>query len=170
MQIPDRIAGANIYDNGDKLIGIKADVTLPNFEVKGDALSGPGILGEINTSAPGQFGSMNIQITFTTITEKMAAMAATKGFRTLTIRADVQMLDTTKGAIHMPLKITCTGMPAGINLGKVTRGAPMDSVFTMEITSIKVFSNGKSLLELDKLNEVYTIEGIDQLAEIRANT
>ena len=170
MQIPDRLAGANIYDGADKLIGVHADVTLPNLEAKGDALNGPGILGEINTSAPGQFGSTTLQITFRTVTEKMAAMAATQNFRTLTIRCDVQMLDTTNGVVHAPLKVICKGLPGGINLGKATRGSAMDAVFTLEVTYIKVDLSGKSLLELDKLNEVYNIDGVDQLAAIRANT
>jgi len=170
MQIPDRLAGANVYDDTEKLIGTGEEVTLPNFEVKGDALSGPGILGDINTSAPGQFNSMQLQIPFRTVTKKMAAMAATQNFRTLTIRADVQLLDSTVGVVHAPMKIMCRGIPAGINLGKAKRGGPMDAVYSLEITYIKVVFNGATLLELDKLNEVFTIDGVDQLAAIRANT
>ena len=44
----------------------------------------------------------------------------------------------------------------------------MDAEVTLELTYILIEVDGKSLLEIDKLNSVYKVNGEDMLAEINA--
>lgn len=58
-------------------------------------------------------------------------------------------------------------MPKGVDLGKLSPGKATGTKNTFEVIYIKVEENGKTLLELDKLNFVYIVNGVDILAVIR---
>lgn len=53
-------------------------------------------------------------------------------------------------------------------LGKVAKGKKMESKVELEILYIKVEINNAVVLELDKLNFVFVLNGKDMLAQIRS--
>ena len=53
-------------------------------------------------------------------------------------------------------------------LGKVAKGKKMESEVELEILYIKVEINNAVVLELDKLNFVFVLNGKDMLAQIRS--
>ena len=46
--IPTKINNYNVYNAGDKLLGVGDELTLPDFEATSETVSGAGILGEID--------------------------------------------------------------------------------------------------------------------------
>ena len=60
--LPEVINNYNVYDGGDRMIGISGEVELPNFEAMTETLSGSGILGELEDPVTGHFSSMTIKI------------------------------------------------------------------------------------------------------------
>ena len=54
--------------------------------------------------------------------------------------------------------------------GKVEKGETMEAEVTLELTYILIEVDGKQLIEVDKLNSVYKVNGVDMLAEINALT
>ena len=51
--------------------------------------------------------------------------------------------------------------------GTVKQGGAMDAAVTVEITYIMIELDGKQRIELDKINNVYKVNGVDLLAKIR---
>jgi len=165
--IPEKIVNYNVYDEGEKLVGITGEVTLPNFEAMAEEISGAGIAGSFESPTPGHFSSLEMEIPFRTVTNQSFRLAVPGG-RTITLRASQQGYDVSGGQVnYRGLKITVRGLPKGYNLGTAAVGQPTNTTNTIEVLYIKVEENGKTMLELDKLNFIYIVNGVDVLADVR---
>jgi len=165
--IAEQISQYNLYNANDKLVGI-TEVTLPSFEAMTNTVSGAGILGEYETTSPGQFSSSEIEIPFRVIDKTAAELLKTKG-HLLFLRAAVQVKDqSTHQLLTKQLKVTIGGTPKGVTIGTGATAKAMDSSIKMEITYYKHVYDGSTLFELDKLNNVHVVNDEDQLADIKA--
>lgn len=165
--IPFKIVNFNLYNGADKYIGITEEITLPDFEAMSETISGAGIAGEFEAPTPGHFGSQTIEIPFRTIDRSSFDLMKNKA-STLILRAAQQSYAISKGNSKIEkLRITVKGIPKGINLGKVAINSPTDTTVTMEILYIKIEQDGRTLIELDKLNFVYIVDGEDLLEDVR---
>lgn len=165
--IPEKIVNFNVYSDSDKLVGVSDEITLPDFEAMSETVSGAGIAGEYESTTPGHFSSQTIEIPFRTISDQSFRFMKNRG-QTIVLRAAQQSYDVSRGKTSIrPLKITIRGIPKGSNLGKVGVGAPTETTATIEILYIKIEENGKTLLELDKLNFIYIVDGDDLLEDVR---
>lgn len=165
--IPDKIVNFNVYDEGEKLLGVSGEITLPDFEAMTETISGAGILGEIESPTPGHFGSQEIEIPFRTLTQSAFKMLENEN-NTFIFRAAQQSRSVSGNAtVIRPLKVVTKGACKGTNLGKLGVGAQTETTVKQEIYYIKVEENGETLLELDKLNFIYIVNGVDKLEEVR---
>jgi P2 family phage contractile tail tube protein len=165
--IPEKVVNYNVYDDTEKLIGVAAETTLPNFEAMAETISGAGIAGEYESPTPGHFGSQTIEIPFRTLLDKSFSLMKNRG-RSIVLRAAQQSYDVAVGQqLIRPLKITLRGMPKGLNLGKLAPGQPTDTTNTIEILYIKIEENNRTLLEYDKLNFIFIVDGQDLLRDVR---
>lgn len=167
--IPEVINNYNIYDDSaNLLIGVSGEVELPDFEAITDTLEGAGILGEIEDPVTGQFSSMKLKIPFSVLYEsQFKIMDTTKGAQ-LTLRGSMQVLDTsTAGTDYVPVRIVVRGKAATSKMGKVQKGKKMEPEVEIEVFYIKIEVNSKTVIELDKLNFKYVLNGKDMLEKIR---
>lgn len=167
MTIPEKVVNFNVYNDADKLVGVAAEITLPDFEAMSETVSGAGIAGEYESTTPGHFGSQTIEVPFRTVSDSSFKFLQNRG-QTIILRAAQQSYDVSKGKTNIrPLKITIRGIPKSLNLGKVAVGSPTETAATIEILYIKIEENGHTLLELDKLNFIFIVDGVDLLEDIR---
>lgn len=81
----------------------------------------------------------------------------------------MQCTDPKTGATgYYPIRVVVRGKAKTITLGKVAKGKKMESEVELEILYIKVEINNAVVLELDKLNFVFVLNGKDMLAQIRS--
>ncbi|MGG1599320.1 head maturation protease, ClpP-related [Paenibacillus naphthalenovorans] len=64
-------------------------------------------------------------------------------------------------------EIANTVEPKGVDLGTLAPGGMTETTNTIEVLYLKIEENGRTLLELDKLNFIYIVDGEDQLVDIR---
>lgn len=167
--IPEKIVAYNLYDEGEKMVGITGEVELPEFESMTSTVGGAGIMGEVESPNPGHFSSQKLTIPFRTISKTAAKLFEPRG-QTITLRADQSSYDVADGKIgHQGLKIVVRGVPTGFKPGKASAGNPTDSEITLELYYIKIELDGFTLIELDKYNSIYVVNGNDWLEEVRAN-
>lgn len=165
--IPERVVNYNAYDETEKLVGVTAEVTLPNFEAMTETISGAGIAGEYESTIPGHFSSQVIEISFRTLMDKSFSLMKNSG-RPLVLRAAQQSYDVAQGrSQNRPLKITIKYQAKGLNLGTLSVGGMTESTNVLEVLYIKIEENGRTMLEYDKLNFVFVVDGEDLLGEIR---
>lgn len=168
MKLATKINAYNVYLDGKKLVGISDEVTLPDFEALTETLSGAGILGEIDEPLLGHFKASEMEIPFRTLNEYMFRLASMSKALNLTLRASTQTIDT--GNINtgaMPSRIVVKGKNKALTGGKLKQGEGTGSSIKVEITYIMIEVNKVKKFELDKLNFVYKVNGVDLLAAIR---
>ena len=168
--IPEVLNHFNVYnDLAKKLIGISGELELPEMEAITDTLEGSGVLGEIEDPVTGQFSSMKMKIPFAVLYEDMFSIMNTTKPPQLTLRSSMQCMDPSTGETgYYPVKIVVRGKASTSNMGKVVKGKKMEPEVELEILYIKIQINNKTVLELDKLNFKYVLNGVDMLAKIRS--
>ena len=160
--IPTKINNYNVYNAGDKLLGVGDELTLPDFEATSETVSGAGILGEIDDPTIGYFGNMQLEIPFRTLDKEATNMMDQTRAVQLTIRGAAQEIDSSGNIVPKS-----SGRAAKLTGGKLKRASTMDSGVTLNILYILIEVDGESVLELDKMNPTYKVNGVDLLAEYK---
>ncbi len=168
MQIPELLTDFRVYSEGADLLGV-ATVSLPSFDPETDEIRGAGIAGTIDTPALGQMKSMQVGLDFRTMTKATYTLQAPK-IQKVNLYGSLQMMDGAAGTLkQIPCKIYIQGLPKKKELGKFDSGKKTETKIEFEIVYIKITLEGKDVVELDKLNYIYMVDGKDYLADVRPN-
>ena len=165
-QIPERLVNFHCY-GGAKLFFGTTDVELPQFEAMTETISGAGIAGEYASPVLGHFGSQMVKLKFRTITaDGLRALAPVR--QVFDIRGSIQVQDSFGGPLlTQALRVECTGQVRGQNPGKLEPGKVMGVEFDVECAIIRISLDNVQLVELDKFNMIYRVNGVDYLAKVR---
>ena len=167
--IPEVINDFNLYLSGGKLGGTTGEVSLPDFEPITSTTSGNGILGEYEAIVLGHFGSMEQEIPFRCINEDYFKMVSPSKSVELTLRGAIQQSERdTMSEGEVGMRVVFRGRCKKISIGTVKQREQMGSMVSLELTYILIEMDGKERICLDKINTIYRINGVDQLAKIRA--
>ena len=166
--IPSKINMFNVYKDGNTLAGLSGEVTLPDFEAISETISGPGILGEIDEPSIGHFGSQEIEIRLRIITNDIFTLMNPGDEVNLTLRGSIQVNTNGGGVDYVGLRVIFRGKCKSFTGGTVKQGAAMASAIKLELTYIRIDLNGEAKVELDKLNSVYKLNGVDILEKARS--
>lgn len=169
--IPEVINDFNLYLSGNKLGGTTGEVSLPDFEPITSTTSGNGILGEYEAIVLGHFGSMEQEVPFRCINEDYFKMVSPSKAVELTLRGAIQQSEReTMNEGEVGMRVVFRGRCKKISIGTVKQREQMGSLISLELTYILIEMDGKERICLDKINTIYRINGVDQLAKIRALT
>jgi len=168
--IPEKINEYNVYLDGTKMIGIAAASTLPEVNMKTSTVSGVGVNGEIDSPTLGQFESMEQEIQFNTLYSTATEMLNPLTPINLTFRAAQQVYSKAGGYVFKSLRIVEMGRVKKFKPGKIEKGEGMEASITLELTYLLVEVDKKVIMEIDKLNQVYKVNGVDMLADVRGMT
>lgn len=168
--IPEIINNFNVYNNGNALIGVSGSVALPSFDAITETISGAGILGEYETGVVGQYGSMQQEVPFRVLDSDIFTIMDPTALVDLTFRASAQSTVKATGAIeYKGMRVVERGRLKAFNPGTLEMGKQMNAAVTLEILYILVEIAGKKVLEYDKLNSVFVVNGKDLLEKVRGN-
>lgn len=169
--IPEVINDFNLYLSGGKLGGMTGEVALPDFEAMTSTTSGNGLLGEYEAIVLGHYGSMEQEIPFRCINEDYFKMVSPSKAVELTLRGAIQQSNKeTQDEDEVGMRVVYRGRCKKIAIGTVKQREQMGSSITLELTYIMVEMGGKERVCLDKINGAFRVNGVDQLAKIRALT
>jgi len=167
-QIPEKLIDFRAYLDGTDLLGM-VDATLPKLEFETEELRGAGIAGTFDGPVLGHLKSMNTEINFRTTTDSVMKLAAPK-YHHITLYGALQFHDAGGGELmSKELKVVLRGLPKNPDMGKLDSGKLMEVKHTLEIGYLKIFFDKAERIEVDKFNYIYTVDGVDYLAEVRAN-
>ena len=165
--IPTKINKYNVYNQGNRLLGTGDEVTLPSFEASSETVSGAGVLGEFDDPTVGYFSNMEMEIPFRVLDEEAADMLDQTKAVHLELRGGRQTTDANGDIEFRPMRVVVRGRTASFEPGKVKRGNGMDTNVKLTILYILIELDGNPIVELDKINEVFKIRGVDVLAKIK---
>lgn len=164
--IRDKLINFEVFKGGSRKLGM-ADVTLPSISYKTATISGAGIGGEIEMPTPGQTESMELEISWRTLNEDVTELLAICS-QDLELRGANEQYDAATGEIKVQtVKVNVRGLPKKGDLGSLKPADHTDSKTTLEVTYLKITIDGKRKVEIDKLNYIHFIDGIDYLVDVR---
>lgn len=167
--IPEVINNFNAYHNGNVMIGVTGAITLPNLDAITEEIGGAGILGTYETSIPGFYSSINQEVPFRILDEDIFSIMDPTELVDLTFRASQQSTVKTTGALeYKGMRIVQRGRLKSFSSGTLELGKQMNATVTLELLYYLVEIDGKTMLEYDKLNSVFVVNGKDLLQKVRA--
>lgn len=151
-----------------KLICNTKSVELPAIEKMTDTVKGSGIMGELDLPSYGQFSSMELSVNTGVSDEtNMTELLLTNDIE---IRWVVDAIDVATGTTNViPHKAFIKVVPKSGEEGTVEAGSSMDGSYKYEVTAYKRVIGGKEVLNIDKLNGIYAINGINMLENVTKN-
>lgn len=166
--IPEKVNDYNVYQDGNKMIGLAAEVELPSIKMKTSTIEGVGVGGEIDSPTIGQFESLETKLKFNTLYSSATDLMNPLNTVNLTLRAAQQVYDKTGGYDFKGLRVVEMGRVKKFKPGKIEKSEGMEATVTLELTYIMIEVDGEQLIEIDKLNGVYKVKGVDMLAKVRS--
>ena len=164
--IPERLINYMLYEDGGKLLG-PVDIKMPTFEALSETISGAGIAGEYESPTPGHFGSQQCEINFREPTEMIRRLYS-PGKKQLVLKAVNQSYDSAAGTKkHRQLYVSLACEFKSSDPGTAAANAEAGSNISMEVSYVLIKDDNEEILEFDKFNYIYKINGTDYLADIR---
>ena len=165
---PGVINNFRVYNDASRIMGTTGEVALAEFKAMTAAISGAGILGEYNTSVIGMFQSMQQEIPFRMIDEDYFTMLNTGQQSKVVLRSSVQQRNRETGGTlsTKAMRVVFRGHPTEAKPGTIKIGDMMNASITLELTYVLIELGGMTMIELDKLNSVYKVNGVDLLKDI----
>lgn len=165
MALPRLLKLMNVFNNGHSYQGVAEEVEQPKLAMKVEEFRTAGMLGEI---------SANMGLEKLEMTHKYAGLAPElfKGFATSIVDSELirfagahQRDDT--GEVSA-VEITMRGRHAEIDPGNAKSGDKTETTIKTALTYYKLTVDGKDLMEIDMINSVFKVDGVDRYAELRA--
>ena len=157
-----------VYRGGKQLIGIAGELNLPKITNLVESLEGAGVGGNMDVSVIGMIENMELELTFDTVCGDLFSVIDPTESENITINGALQGMDSgTRKAGFVDLSVIVAGQTKEFNPGTVKAGGKMGSSVTMTLDYYKLILDGKTMVEIDRMGDVYTINGKDVLKEVR---
>lgn len=163
-----KISNANVYIDGGNFFGAAKEVTLPEGAAKMVEHVALGMQGAIDL--PVGFEKMTAKIAWTSFVKEAIIATADiyKGLK-MQIRANLEEWSSSglvsEKAFVISLVATSTNIPAGSF--KAQENMEVETNFN--VMYIKCTIGGKDVYEMDPVGNIYKVNGVDRLANYRAN-
>lgn len=157
--------GIKVLANGNELSNVSS-VSLPEIEIKGEEISGAGILGSFTMPTPGQFGAMTSTVSL------RAAGADKKYLLASTVNLEIRLaanMRASDGTLFVSgTRIYITGYPGKISNGSGEISKTRDESFDYSTVRYREVVDGEETLLIDQIAGVYKVGGVDMLSGIRS--
>lgn len=165
--IPEVINNFNVYKSGNRMIGVTNEMTLPDIVSMTETISGAGLLGEYETVLLGHYSSIELEIPFRILEDDIFTLANPMDVQEITLRGTQQISDRDASLKTQGMRIVVRGRVKSFKEGTLKMGGQMGSSVVLEVFYILIEVKQEKKFELDKLNEVLFVNGVDVMAQIK---
>lgn len=159
----------HLIDGNYTEISEAASVDLPELTEKADAISGAGLMGEIELPVPGQYSNLKVTVSYRTSLGNFEK-ATTPGLHTMEFSQAIQVLNNSTGATETQyVKYHCKGYKATAKPGKLEQGGEMDASAEYSLIYFNKVIDGAVVREIDKLNGIDKSYGVEYYQNIIGN-
>lgn len=166
MQRSEQTINYRCYKDGNQLLGVTT-IDLPNLETMTETISGAGIAGEMDVPVMGQFAPISCTLNFSSVTKSQVQLLSPLQHN-LVLRGSIQKHDSSTGqVINVPIRYEITGRNKAVTPGTMAVAKPTEGSVEIEVIAIAFFENNEERFEIDKLNSIFRVDGVDYLAGVR---
>jgi len=164
MSLPRKLKHFNVFYNGEEFFGQATEITLPKLSAKLEAYRGGGMLGEVDIDLgleklelEHNYGGLMYPIF------KDFGISKIDGAM-LRFAGSYQRDDT--GEVDA-VEAVCRGRHSEIDPGSAKAGDDTEFKVKSSLTYYKLSVNGSILFEIDMINMIFIVDGVDRLEEHR---
>lgn len=164
----NRLTNANVYANGNNLLGRVQEIELPTVKQKMAEHKALGMVGTVEFFAG--LEKMEAKLTWNSYYADALKTAAdpTKTVQ-LQIRSSLETYDSTGRSAQVPAVVFLTAQYKDFPLGNFKQHDNVELVSMLSVTAFRLEIDGSPILEIDVLSNIYKVDGSDVLAQYRAN-
>ncbi|WP_274571263.1 phage major tail tube protein [Neisseria leonii] len=163
------IYNANVYVDGNSLLGRASEFKLPDFEITQDEYKGLGLFGTVKL--PSGAEALEGEITWNSIYPEVAEKLYNPFRGTqLMVRANQQIHNAAGLEKEVPVVTVLTVMPSKNGLGTFKPKEKSEHGTTYQATEIRQIIDGREVLYFNAFKNIYRIGGKDVLSQMRKNT
>lgn len=162
------IYNANVYIDGNSMLGRAAEFKLPEFEIGQDEMKGLGLAGTIKL--PNGVEALEGEITWNSIYADVAAKLS-HPFKSvqLMVRSNLQTFDAMGLQKEVPVVTTVTARFSKNALGNFKPKEKSEHNTTYQAMEIRQVVDGREVLYYNAFTNQYRVGGTDALAQMRKN-
>lgn len=167
--IPEVINGFNVYNgDGDIMVGITDEMSMADLASKVATITGAGIAGSYDVPVLGHFDSITQDIPFRILNKPIFEFANPMKQVGFNIRGAIQVTDKSTGVSDfLGFRYVVKGRCKTVSPGSLKPGDVMGSKVSIEAVYILYEIEGEKLIEIDKLNNIYRVNGVDLMEKVR---
>lgn len=166
--VPEALANYKVYSmDGEEIRGIAEELSLSELSQEVAEVKGAGLLGSYDAVLVGNFGKIEQEIKWRTLHTSMGKMLNPMKQSGFVVRGALQCLNTETNLTEFAqVKYTVKGRAQALNPGTMTIGGLMNASIKISATAIKLELNDEVMLDLDKLNGRYIVDGVDIMKKV----
>lgn len=164
----NRLTNANIYMNGNSLLGRAEQIDLPEIKFKQSEHKALGMLGTVELFSG--IEKLEGKVKWNSFYEDVYSTIANPFRRTdIQVRGSLEIYNSQGRIGQQPVVVFLTVQFKKVPTGNYRQHDNVEAESDFSATYIKMVINGQDKLEFDALSNIYKIDGVDVTSEYRAN-
>lgn len=155
-----------VYEDSVEYVGM-ATATLPNLSALVQTISGAGIAGNVEAPILGHYDAMTLGLSFRTTTSQSVKLSEPRRHN-IDLRAAQQVEDPVAGEVKVQhVKHILVVIPKTETGGSIAPATPTNGSGEYAVRYWATYIDGQRVREIDPLNFICYMNGVDYLADVR---
>lgn len=166
MKVENGVTNFAVYEDATEYYGM-AEVTLPEISSTTEEVKGAGISGTFNGAFVGHIEAMTLTLNFRSVTKAAIRLLEPRNHQ-IDLRASQQVWDSGAGRFKQShVKHVLMVTPTKYSPGKLAPASPAESSGEYAVTYFATYIDGVKIMEIDILNFIFFVNGVDYLEDVR---
>ncbi|MBX9816250.1 MAG: phage tail protein [Proteobacteria bacterium SG_bin5] len=165
MGLPHKLKNFRLFESGEDYIGLTSEITLPKIAEKVEGYRGGGMLAEVDIGMGLEKLEMEIKYGGA-VRNKLRTLGRVGVAGTLLRFVGAYQEDVAGGVLAAEL--IAQGKLVELDPGNAKAGDNTEWTAKHTLSYLRWTLNGRTEVEIDVLNNVFLVDGVDRMAEIRA--
>lgn len=164
----NRLTNANIYVEGNSLLGQAEEVNLPEIQNTLSEHKALGMIGKLELFSG--IDKMEASIKWNSFyPDTLVQFADPRKALKIQVRSSLESHDSSGLVSEVPCVAFITGQPKNFPAGNFKQHDNVEATSKMTVTAYKLEIDGRVIVEYDALANIYIVDGVDIMATYRSN-
>ncbi|MEH8047271.1 phage major tail tube protein [Gallibacterium anatis] len=164
MALPRKLKFMNLFQDGVGYKGEVTEVNLPKLAIKTEDYRAGGMLGDVAIDLG--IEKLEMEVKFGGLMSEMKEFFGSPNIDGVALRYAGSYQRDDSGEVEA-VEVVTRGRYTEIDGGSSKSGDDTEETYKAALTYYKLIVNGKDLIEIDLINDIYVVNGKDRLAEHR---
>lgn len=166
MSLPRKLKHFNVFYNGEEFFGQATEITLPKLAMKTEAYRGAGMPGEVDIDLGVE--KLELEHSYGGLMYSIIKDFGITNVSGVLLRFSGSYQRDDTGDTDA-VEAICRGRHTEVDQGNAKAGDDTEFKVKSTLSYYKLTVNGTTLIEIDMVNMIYKVDGVDRLEQHRRN-